>query len=177
MDRGARWAIVHSVAKSRTQLKWFSMCAQIQIHHWRWELRNNGLPWWQKMKWLDGVTKSMDMSLNKSRSWWWTGKPGVLQSLRSQRVRYNRSTELNWTHGSMIRNPPAMQETLVQPLHREDPLKEELAAPPVFLPEKSCGRRSLVGYGPWGHKELDMAEHTKTKNSKKVGSNNHRAWN
>ena len=32
-----------------------------------------------------------------SRSWWWTGKPGVLQSTGSQRVRHNWTTELNWT--------------------------------------------------------------------------------
>ena len=32
-----------------------------------------------------------------SRSWWWTGKPGMLQSLRSQRVRHDWVTELNWT--------------------------------------------------------------------------------
>ena len=25
---------------------------------------------------------------------------------------------------------------------------------------KSSGQRSLVGYSPWGHKELDMTEHT-----------------
>ena len=30
-----------------------------------------------------------------SRSWWWTGKPGVLQSMGSQRVRYYWATELN----------------------------------------------------------------------------------
>ena len=29
---------------------------------------------------------------------------------------------------------------------------------PVFLPEESHGRRSLVGYSPWGHKESDMTE-------------------
>ena len=29
---------------------------------------------------------------------------------------------------------------------------------PVFLPERSHGQRSLVGYSPWGHKELDMTE-------------------
>ena len=31
-----------------------------------------------------------------SRSWWWTGKPGMLQSLGSQRVRHDWVTELNW---------------------------------------------------------------------------------
>ena len=31
-----------------------------------------------------------------SRSWWWTGKPGMPQSMRSQRVRHNWATELNW---------------------------------------------------------------------------------
>ena len=29
----------------------------------------------------------------------------------------------------------------------------------VFLPGKFQGQRSLVGYSPWGHKELDTAEH------------------
>jgi len=32
-----------------------------------------------------------------SRSWWWTGKPGVLQSMGSQRLRHDWTTELNWT--------------------------------------------------------------------------------
>ena len=29
-------------------------------------------------------------------SWWWTGKPGMLQSMGSQRVGHNWVTELNW---------------------------------------------------------------------------------
>jgi len=31
---------------------------------------------------------------------------------------------------------------------------------PVFLPGESHGQRSLVGYSPWGFKELDMPEHS-----------------
>ena len=54
---------------------------------------------WQRMRWLDGITGSMDMSLSKLRSWWWTGKPGVLQSTGPQRVGHNWGTELNWTEG------------------------------------------------------------------------------
>ena len=33
---------------------------------------------------------------------------------------------------------------------------------PVFLLGKPHGQRILVGYSPWGHKELDMTEHTYT---------------
>ena len=39
----------------------------------------------------------MDMSLSKLWEWWWTGKPGMLQSMGSQRVGHNWGTELNWT--------------------------------------------------------------------------------
>ena len=40
----------------------------------------------QRTRWLDGITDSMDMNLSDSRSWCWTGKRGVLQSMGSQRV-------------------------------------------------------------------------------------------
>ena len=33
-----------------------------------------------------------------SGSWWWTGKPGVLQSMGSQRVKHDWATELNFNH-------------------------------------------------------------------------------
>ena len=33
-----------------------------------------------------------------SRSWWWTGRPGMLQSMGSQRVGHNWATEVNWMH-------------------------------------------------------------------------------
>ena len=36
-----------------------------------------------------------------SGSWWWTGKPGVLQSVGLQRVRHDWVTELNWTELKM----------------------------------------------------------------------------
>ena len=40
----------------------------------------------QGMKWLDGITDLMDVSLSELGSWWWTGRPGVLQFMGWQRV-------------------------------------------------------------------------------------------
>ena len=38
------------------------------------------------MRWLDGITDLMDMSVSKPRKLLMEGKPGVLQSMGSQRV-------------------------------------------------------------------------------------------
>ena len=40
-----------------------------------------------------------------SGSWWWTGRPGVLQLMGLQRVRHNWATELNWKWILFIENP------------------------------------------------------------------------
>ena len=56
-----------------------------------------------------------------SRSWWWTGRPGVLQSLGSQRVGHDWATELNWAPVSvqeLKQSFPLVQHTLFP---RSDP--------------------------------------------------------
>ena len=60
-----------------------------------------------------------------------------------------------------------MQETWVRSpsLGWEDALEKGMATHSNILPGESHGQRSLVGYSPWGCKELDMTEqltHTHT---------------
>ena len=41
----------------------------------------------------------------------------------------------------------------------EDPWSRKWQSTPVFSPGKLHGQRSLEGYSPWGHKELNAVEH------------------
>ena len=44
------------------------------------------------------------------------------------------------------------------PWVRKIPWRKKWQPTPVLLPGKSCGWRSLVGYSPWGRRELRMTE-------------------
>ena len=89
---------------------------------WMWVWVDSGSWWWTGMPgvlWFMGVTKNQtrlrdwpELSWGwdgwmasptqwtwvwvNSRTWWWTGRPGVLQSMGSQRVGHDWVTELNW---------------------------------------------------------------------------------
>ena len=54
----------------------------------------------------------------------------------------------------MVKNPPAMQETQVDPWVRKIPWRRKWQPTPVFLPGESHGQRSLVGYSSRGHKKV-----------------------
>ena len=71
-----------------------------------WLLRKDPCAWkiegrkrreWQRMRRLDGIPNSMDMSLASSMIWWCIGRTGLLQSTMLQRVRHNWVTEWYWT--------------------------------------------------------------------------------
>ena len=87
----------------------------ILLATWCEELTHWKRPWcWERLKAGEGEDRGWDgwmASLTQwiwvwvsSRSWWWIGKPGVLQSKESQRVGHDRATELNWTEELYARN-------------------------------------------------------------------------
>ena len=51
--------------------------------------------WLQRMRWLDGIMTQWIWVSASSRRWWRTGKPGVLQSMRSQRVGHDWRLNIN----------------------------------------------------------------------------------
>ena len=85
----------------KLKLQYFALwCGELT--HWKrpwcWEILNAGLEG-DDRKW-DGWMASMTLwTWVWSSSWicWWTGKPGVLQSMGSQRPGHDWVTKLNWT--------------------------------------------------------------------------------
>ena len=64
---------------------------------------------WQRMRCLDGITNSMNVSWVSARRWWRTGKPGVLWSLGPRRIRHHWATEQQ--QGQVMRVPAAVQNS------------------------------------------------------------------
>ena len=153
MDREAWHAAVHGVAQELDTTEW--------------------LNWTERLRWLDGITNSMDMS--PSRSWWWTGKPGMLQPMVSQRVGHNWATELNW---SCIQSLPwwlRSKEFACQcrrhnfnPWVKKIPWRRKWQPTPAFLPGKSYSHSCLVGCSPWGHERVGHDLATKQQNKSDI---------
>ena len=77
-----------------------------ELTHWKrpwcWERLKMGGEgdnrWWDS--WMASLTRRTWVWVS-SGSWWWTGTPGVLWSMGSQRVRHDWMTELNWTESHL----------------------------------------------------------------------------
>ena len=81
--------------------------------HLMWGADSFEKPWcWERLRaggegddrgwdgWMASLTRWTWVWVN-SGSWWWTGRPGMLQSMESQRVGHDWVTELNWCTAKM----------------------------------------------------------------------------
>ena len=114
-----KWSTVHlELTHPLTKQSWYSFIMPAGILNyiitflatWGEELTHWKRPWcWERLRasregddggW-DGWTASPTQWMwvwASFRSWWWTGRPGVLQSMGLQRVGHDWVTELNWLH-------------------------------------------------------------------------------
>ena len=79
-----------------------------------------------------------------------------------------RQTRRVFPAGSVVKNPPtnAGDARDAGSIPGSGNCSEkEMATHSSILAWEIHGQRSLVGYSPWGHKESDMTEHTKTRAS------------
>ena len=98
-----------------------------------------------------------------SRGWWWTGRPGMLQSMGSHRVGHNWATELNWTEGFPGGSDGKESACNAGGLGLIPGLRRSPRGGPghplqYSRLENPHGQRSLAGYGPWSRKESDTTE-------------------
>ena len=87
------------------------------------------------------------------------------QSLWSNELKLFWYTTMHLPQASLmtqVKNVCWCRRHKFNPWVRKTPWRRKWQPTPVFLPEKSHGQRSLVGYSPWGCKELDMTEHIHT---------------
>ena len=96
----------------------------------------------QMMRWLDGIIDSLAWVWVNSGSWWWTGRPGVLQFMG--RIESDMTEQLNWTElaslmAQMIKNPSVMWRRL-NPWVRNLLWRRKCQPTSVFLPGEFHGQ-------------------------------------
>jgi len=66
------------------------------------------------------------------------------------------------SQGGEARSQGGLNPRRFDPWAEKIPWRRKWQPTPVLLPGKFHGQRSLVGYSPWGHKELDMTDQLNT---------------
>ena len=106
--RSSNHSILKKISPEYSLEGWMRSWNSNTLATWCKDLTHLKRPWcWERLKagedgddrgwegWMASPTLWTQICVN-SGSWWWTGRPGVLQSMGSQKVGHDWATELNW---------------------------------------------------------------------------------
>ena len=141
--------------------------------------------WIRSLGWEDALEKEM-VTHSSILAWIipWTEEPGRIQSMGSQEIGQDWATSFHFTSlhfislhftslhfiweylvvtgaspvTRMLKNLPQCRRPGFDPQVKKIPWRREWLLTRVFLPGEFHGQRNLVGYSPWGCKELDTIE-------------------
>ena len=148
MDRGAWWATVHGANTSASLTAWKPLMLWIIINRGKFwktcECQNTWPASWETCMRVKKQQLELDM---EQQTVWKLGREHMTRlwvSLVAQ----------------MVKKLPVMREPWVRSLGWEDPLEEGMSTHSGMYShlENPHGQRSLTGYSPWGHKELDTTK-------------------
>ena len=99
--------------------------------------------------------------------------PTLVKHLKEPEISNSRGGIQGFPGGSVVKNPLCQcrrhRRHGFDPWAGKIPWRRTWQPTPVFLPGESHGQRSLEGYSPWGHKELDMTEHSTAQRGNSAG--------
>ena len=127
---------VPGILQART-LEWVAVSFS---NAWKWKVKVKSLSCVRLLTTPWTAAYQAPPSMGFSRQEYWSGVP--LPSLVAQ----------------VVKRLPTMQETQFDPWVGKIPWRRKWQPTAVFLPGEYYGLRSLVGYSPWSHKELDTTE-------------------
>ena len=127
-----------------------------ELTHWKWLWCWEGLGAGGKGdyrgwdSWMESPTWWTWVWVN-SRRWWWTGRPGGLQFMGSQRVGHDWATEQNWTE-TLVEVMKIMMTSLqkIPCMYCYSPCPQACSRPPLthsFTGDSQKPTESLL----WGH--------------------------
>ena len=171
-DGGAWWAAVYGVAQSRTRLKRLNSSISSSIHIQVICIYENVYIQVKIGNWKICVGFLIVNMFNKVKlysNFFYSTNEWIPSNIffSEPEVKYGGTDRQRWTKRGPSLKMKTSTEThnsnIVDVLWKgcwvaKIPWRTKWQSVPVFLPGKSHGQKSLVGYSPWGHKESDTTE-------------------
>ena len=139
------WGLLGKCALVRKRHKWRENFSSVwMVVFWSGSWNSSSHLWWDRM--MSSLWQSQKAKKGVEARWKECGSLAFCLDSQASQV------------AQMVTNLPAMQKIWVRSFYQEDPWRRAGQPTPIFLPGEFHRQRSLAGYCPWGHKQLDTTE-------------------